>query len=82
MKNENLSLVKSSEDIKASSIYIGYLILKKLKTESSGILILDLYQYLKVETDFTYSGVLYSLIFLYMNGLIEFNQPYIYKTKV
>jgi len=75
-------LVSQEQDIRDSSVYAGYLILKKLK-EGERMSIFDLHQTLKTkDRSFTYRNTMYALIFLYMNGLVDFDEPYVYKIKV
>lgn len=75
-------LISQEQNIKDTSVYAGYLILKKLK-EKERMSIFDLYQTLKTEEKgFTYSNAMYALIFLYMNGLVDFDEPYIYRIKI
>jgi hypothetical protein len=74
------SLVSAEQDPRSSVVYAGYLILSAFKDQER-ISIFDIHSILKKDgRNFTYSGTLYSLIFLYMNGLIDFDEPYIYKT--
>lgn len=76
------SLLISDQSLKSSSLYVGYLILSELMKVDQ-ISTLDLHSILKNKyTNFTYSGVLYALVFLYMNGLVDFDEPYVYKTKI
>lgn len=75
-------LISHEQDVRDSSVYAGYLILKKLK-EGERMSIFDLHQTLKTkDRSFTYSNAMYALIFLYMNGLVDFDEPYIYRLKV
>jgi hypothetical protein len=74
-------LISQDQDIKDSSVYAGYLVLKELKNQER-ISIFDLYEILKQSgRQFNYSNSMYALIFLYMNGLIDFDEPYIYRIK-
>jgi hypothetical protein len=77
----NKILISQEQDIRDSSVYAGYLVLKELKNEER-ISIFDLYDVLKGNgRQFNYSNSMYALIFLYMNGLIDFDEPYIYRLK-
>lgn len=74
-------LISQEQDIKDSSVYAGYLILKKLK-ENDRMSIFDLHQTLKgKDRSFSYSNAMYALIFLYMSGLIDFDEPYVCRVK-
>ncbi len=75
-------LISQEQDVRDSSIYAGYLILKRLK-EGERMSIFDLHQTLKTrDRGFTYSNAMYALLFLYMNGLVDFDEPYIYRLKI
>ena len=81
MKTKKL-LISQEQDIRDSSVYAGYLILKELKGKER-MSIFDLHQTLKTrDRGFTYSNAIYALVFLYMNGLVDFDEPYIYSLKV
>lgn len=74
-------LISHEQDVRDSSIFAGYLILKSLKAKDK-MSIFDLYQTLKTkDRGFTYSNAMYALVFLYMNGLIDFDEPHIYRIK-
>lgn len=76
--NHKFLLVSPEEPIEYSSVYIGSLILDKIK-KVERISIFDLYPYLtKRNKTFNYENTISALIFLYMNGIIDFNPPYIY----
>jgi hypothetical protein len=73
------NLISSERDIKTSGVYIGYLILKVLKNKEK-ISVFDIYLEIKKKNSiFNYSSTMQGLIFLYINGLIDFSEPYIYK---
>ena len=81
MKIGKENLISPDQDVKLSSIYIGYLILNKFK-KIDKIFILDLFDELRIKTNnFNYSSTLYALSFLYISGIIDFSEPYIYKLK-
>ena len=74
-------LISHEQDVKDSSVYAGYLILKNLK-KGERMSIFDLHQTLKAkDRSFSYSNAMYALIFLYMNGLIDFDEPYVCRVK-
>lgn len=74
-------LVSYDQALKNSSLYLGYLILESLKKQNK-ISIFDLYDLLKKEDrNFNYTNVVYALMFLYMNDLVYFSEPYIYANK-
>ncbi len=80
MKTQKL-LISHEQDVRDSSVYAGYLILKNLK-EGDRMSIFDLHQALKTkDRSFSYSNAMYALIFLYMNGLIDFDEPYVHRVK-
>ncbi|TAE18279.1 MAG: hypothetical protein EAZ95_04570 [Bacteroidetes bacterium] len=72
-------LITPDEDVKKSAIYIGYLVLKKIKkVKEDKISIFDIIEELKKYNIIHYSQILYGLIFLHTCGIIEFKDPYIY----
>lgn len=74
-------LISQDQDVRASSVYAGYLILSELRGKNR-ISIFDLYQTLRTQNRaFNYSTAMYALIFLYMSGLVDFDEPYIYNNK-
>ncbi len=78
----SIELVSSEQEIQSSNVYVGYLILQELKG-CERLSILDLHQLLKEKNpNFTYSGTLYALIFLFINNIIDFDEPYIYKISI
>jgi len=81
MKFDKKNLISPEQDIKMSGVYVGYLILKMLKKEEK-VSIFDLYSEIKKKNEiFNYGITIQALIFLYMNGLIDFSEPYIYRLK-
>lgn len=78
---KNGLIVSYDQNLKNSSLYLGYLILESLNKKEK-VSILDLYEIIKKENkNFNYTNMFYSLMFLYMNNLIYFNEPYIYANK-
>lgn len=81
MPSKTANLVSNEQDVRDSSVYAGYLILRQLKTKER-ISIFELYEILQTkDRSFVYSNAIYALIFLYMNGLIDFDEPYIYRVR-
>jgi len=79
MKINKENLFSPDQEVKTSGVYIGYLILKLLKNKERAS-IFDIYNEVKkINSIFNYSSTMHALIFLYMNGLIDFSEPYIYK---
>ncbi|MCI8291197.1 MAG: hypothetical protein HFJ25_02950 [Clostridia bacterium] len=74
MKN----LISKDENIKQSIIYIGYLILSKLKKENK-ISIYTMYETLKNENIINTRQIMFALVFLYESNVIEFKESYICK---
>jgi len=74
------SLFFADEDIKSSYIYIGYLILRKLRSKKENkISIFDLTAILKQDLKIVhYRQLVFALVFLNILGLIDFIAPYIY----
>jgi hypothetical protein len=79
MKKNNL--ITKDEEIKTTPIYIGYLILKILKSKDDDkVSIFEVTEKLKKELKIIhYRQIMLSLIFLYTAGIINFTDPYIYK---
>lgn len=78
MKLSRGLLVSPDQDLKLSTVYVGYLILKSIKNKKR-VTVFDLYSAVrKMSGGFHFKIIMHALIFLYMNGLIEFNAPYIY----
>lgn len=79
--NKKKELISSEQNIKLSAVYSAYIILKALKNKEK-ITIFDLYSAIKKKDKvFHYRTANYALIFLYMNGLVDFNSPFIYNAK-
>lgn len=73
-------LISKDGEIKTSSVYVGYLILKELKKKKDDkISIYDIGAALKKEGITHGSQFLFGLVFLYSTGVIEFKEPYVYK---
>lgn len=73
-------IISVDENIKTSVIYVGYIILKKLKkSKKDKISIFDITEELKKYNIIHYGQILYGLIFLHTSGVIDFKEPYIYK---
>lgn len=72
-------IVSPEQHPMSSSVYIGYVILTALKTNER-ITIFDLYGLINAKKiAFNYKNVIHALVFLYMNNLIDFDEPFIYK---
>ena len=75
------SLISKDEQIKTSVVYVGYLILKELKKHSdSKVSIFDVSEMLKKRNIVHYRQIIFALMFLHSCGVIDFKEPYIYKT--
>ncbi|MEI6296495.1 MAG: hypothetical protein WCO84_02495 [bacterium] len=74
-------MISKDEKIKTSSPYLGFLILKKISKAKEQKLMLDeIFVNLKQELGtINHRQVIFSLIFLYQAGIVEFAEPYIYK---
>lgn len=73
------NLMSSEQEVDSSSVYIGYLVLKLLK-DVERVSIFELMSDIKKNNrNVNYTTILYGLIFLFMNGIIDFDEPYIYK---
>lgn len=74
-------LVSRDENIKSTSVYLGYLILKALKRNKHGkITIFDAVEVIKGEQNIVhYRQLLFALVFLYSANIIDFVEPYIYR---
>ena len=78
MKKSNI-LITSEQSLRLSSVYIGYLILDLLK-KPDRVSIFDIYTFLREKNNcLNYSNTIYALIFLYMNNLVDFDEPYVYR---
>lgn len=75
------SLITKDEIIKTTPIYIGYLILKILRSKKDDkVSIFEVIEQLKKELKIIhYRQIILSLTFLYTAGIINFTEPYIYK---
>lgn len=73
-------LVQTEEKVKSSSVYIGYLILKAIKSNKDGkVVIFNLIRILKKDLNIIHHRqVIFGLSFLYCLGLIDFSEPYVY----
>lgn len=73
------TLIQSNENIKSSSVYIGYLILKELqKSDSQKVSIYKIAESLK-KNGLNHSRQLtIGLSFLYSVGIIKFEEPYVW----
>ena len=73
-------VVSRDENIKTSSVYIGFLILKALKRkEDKKISIFEIVTELKKELAIIHDRqIIFSLMFLYSLGIIDFSEPYVY----
>lgn len=76
------NLITKDEEIKLTPMFIGFLILKILKSKKDGkVSIFEVTDKLKLELKIIhYRQIVLSLIFLYSVGVINFTDPYIYKT--
>ena len=74
------SLVSKDENIEQSSVYIGYIILTQLKSKEK-ISIYKMYEILKKRKITNTRQIMFSLLFLYENNIIDFKEPYICKVK-
>ncbi|TSC60452.1 MAG: hypothetical protein LiPW15_330 [Parcubacteria group bacterium LiPW_15] len=81
MKLENNLLISSEQDVRSSSVYTGFLILKLLNKKHS-ITIFDLYSTIRKQLGgLNFRTMLYAVTFLFMNDLILFKSPHILKKK-
>ncbi len=71
-------LISKDENIQQSAIYIGYIILLQLKKEEK-ISIYKMYNILKKRQITNTRQIMFSLVFLYENNIIDFKEPYICK---
>lgn len=76
----NNSLITKDEDIKTTPIYVGYLILKIIKSgKNDKISIFEIAESLRRNKIVHYRQIILALTFLYTAGIIDFSDPYIYK---
>lgn len=75
-------LVAVDEDFNTSPVFIGYLILKKMKrAKSEKISIFEIIDFLKNEIKIVhYRQFVFSLLFLYSLNVVDFEDPYLYLT--
>ena len=72
-------LISSSQNIKSSSAYIGYMILKIFdKTKLDKISIYQVAEELKNKKITSSRQLMFGLTFLYSTGIIKFEEPYIW----
>lgn len=74
-------MINKDEKILTSPPYMGFLIIKKIyKTKEQKIMLDEVVQKIKEEIDvINYRQLMFSLLFLYQSGVIDFAEPYIYK---
>lgn len=73
-------LVSKDENVKTSAVYVGSLILKQIqKSKTNKISIFELAEDLKKYNIVSYRHIVFSLMFLYSCGIIDFKEPFIYK---
>lgn len=73
-------MISKDDNIKTTPIYIGYLILKILKSKRDGkVSIFEVTDKLKKDLKIIhYKQIVLALTFLYTAGIIDFTEPYIY----
>lgn len=70
-------LISAEQNLKHTSVYTGFLLMKVLKKRRK-ITIFELYSVVKAELKIlNYKNTIFALIFLHMNGLVTFDEPYI-----
>lgn len=78
-----IQLFEKNSYITNSSVYLGYLILKKIIKSKSDRKV-SIFKVVKMVSDLNPTcnakQVIFALMFLYVAGLIEFNSPYIIGT--
>lgn len=73
-------LISKDENIKTSVVYIGSLILQQIqKSKSKKISIFEIAENLQKQKIVSYRQIVFSLMFLYSCGIIDFKEPFIYK---
>jgi len=73
-------LISKDENIKTSAVYVGSLILKQIqKSQSEKISIFEVAENLQKQNIISYRQIVFSLMFLYSCGIIDFKEPFIYK---
>ena len=74
-----MSLISKDENIKQSVVYMGYLILKEISLhKDKKVSIYDIASALKKQKLLDNTQMIYSLMFLYSTGIIDFQEPYVY----
>lgn len=77
IKMKNDLFLSENDDLRLSSLFVGYEILKQFN-RNSRMTIYDLYNNLrKRQPNLNHPNFMNSLTFLYMSGIIEFKKPYI-----
>jgi hypothetical protein len=75
-----MALISKNEDIKNTSVVLGYHLLKKLdKAKDGRLLIFDVAELMAKDHQVTWKQFNYTLIFLFYCGTIDFQAPYIIK---
>lgn len=76
------NLMMKEEEIKTTPIYLGYKILKLVQNKpDSRLSIFELIEKLKREFKIVhYRQIILALTFLYVAGVVDFTEPYIYST--
>lgn len=74
-------IINKDERVRTSSPYLGFLVLKKLHRAKDQKLMFDeIVAGLKKEAGtINYRQIIFTMIFLYQAGVIEFAEPYVYK---
>lgn len=81
MRFSKNTILIPEQNIKTSSVYLGFQILKILQNKEK-ISIFDLYSELKSKNKiFNYNATMQAIIFLFMTGSIDFDAPFIHKMK-
>ncbi len=74
-------LISKDENIKTSAVYVGSLILKQFqKSQADKISIFEIAENLQKHNIINYRHIVFALMFLYSCGIIDFKEPFIYKT--
>lgn len=72
-------LVEGSENIKASSVYTGYLILNEVtKSDTKKISLYKISDILKKKGINNSRQLIFGVLFLYSMGLVKFEEPYLW----
>lgn len=74
-------MINKDEKIKTSPPFLGFLVLKKLaKAKEQKLMFDEIVLNLKQEIGvINHRQVIFTLMFLYQAGVVEFAEPYIYK---